>query len=245
MSLYKKWVLCVLSVGSLTVLLLLTGPSLIKWGRLSPLGQHIAKEQTRARYRMRGISMSFFVPSFESLSQAVAQEQSLPGDQLAPYMRYYEKVIEFYPEIAEAYALLGYCYFHQGDSYTALEYFQKAHHLQPYSFWTNYNLGILYWKQQNMAKTIEHLSIAAKIPLPVTLKKIHTSSLYQGIWKEYAHPEQRITTLLQKGYAQTYALLGSILVRQGQQKTAAMLIEKAKSFYPKDFDVRHLSVKVF
>jgi len=78
----------------------------------------------------------------------------LDQEQWQKYSNYYEKVVQFNPDMTEAYGVLGFCYYQLGDYERTIVAYKKAISLNKYFFWFPYNLGIIYLKtgQYNQAR---------------------------------------------------------------------------------------------
>ncbi|VAX35464.1 hypothetical protein MNBD_UNCLBAC01-1747 [hydrothermal vent metagenome] len=101
------------------------------------------------------------------------------------YLQYYKTVLKYFPRNAQAYALLGFSYYHLGDYENSIEYYEKALFLDQSFFWTYYNLGIVYLKTKQYGKAFYHFKAALDITPEDTLKKIYFSKIYQQIRTVY------------------------------------------------------------
>lgn len=76
---------------------------------------------------------------------------------LDDYSRYYKKVTEVLPDLADAFGLYGYTLYRQGKTQEAKDAYQNAVKLDPDFFWFHYNLGLLYFHDQQFEKAAESM----------------------------------------------------------------------------------------
>lgn len=83
---------------------------------------------------------------------------------LEEYTFFYEKNVEYLPNAADRYGMLGFCYYHLGQHEKALEIYKEASLLTNIFFGFHYNMGVIYFKQgdySNAAKALEMLTRAS------------------------------------------------------------------------------------
>jgi len=97
-------------------------------------------------YKLRMLNAA--IPdSFSPLMATIFVQENLKGDVLAPYIKFYKRVIKYFPNRADAHGMLGFCYYHMGDKGQALIYYRKAAELEPSIFWFHYNLGVIFFQK--------------------------------------------------------------------------------------------------
>ena len=82
-------------------------------------------------------------------------------NKLEEYTFYYEKNIEYLPNAADRYGMLGFCYYHSGQHEKALEVYKEAVLLTNSFFGFHYNMAVIYFKRGdylNAAKALEKLT---------------------------------------------------------------------------------------
>ncbi len=85
--------------------------------------------------------------SFKYLLNYRSSEGPIDQKLLRKYVKYFETTVRIFPKLSEPYAILGHCYYHQGDISKAIELYEKSSVLNPYFFWNQYDLGLLYYKK--------------------------------------------------------------------------------------------------
>ncbi|VAX37652.1 hypothetical protein MNBD_UNCLBAC01-1652 [hydrothermal vent metagenome] len=133
-------------------------------------------------------------------------------EKLQDYVFYYQKVAEYIPNRADAYGLLGYCYYHLGQKQKAISAYEHAIKINPQFFWFHYNLSMIYFKDgeyqqayEILKKTIKtkpqavmaYIQWSKRIYLPIVLKKVEGG--------EYSVEQE-----LKGAYQQCYKLLAML-----------------------------------
>ena len=158
----------------------------------NPVAKHIIAERDNAIYRKEGITLSFAAPdSFEHLSRVVEDRIHPDKAAIGGFKAYYEKAAEFYPNIAEVNAMLGFCNYYQGNKKEALDLYLKAVKLQPKYFWNNYNLAVLYLQNKDRDNAIKYLTNAIASDIDYSMQVTLTSSVYRSIWSQMKDPKAR------------------------------------------------------
>ena len=159
----------------------------------------------QSKLRARISTLNYFIPSFQELSNVI---QSGPLNPLGDdYVKYYEKVVEVFPQIPENYSLLGYCYFMAGEKGMAIKAFQKAIELNSVNFWVFYDLAIILREQGDYRQSIFLLLKAVALTPDNVVKGILSAIVYQQIIRsENFHYD--IIGSLHLGYAKAFYLLG-------------------------------------
>lgn len=147
------------------------------------------------------------LPSFAHLTGIMDGREVPDKKNLRGCVQYYEKVIQYMPRLAEAYGLLGFCYFHASEKQKSLEAYRKAASLNPHFFWLHYNLGLMYYKEDRYAEAVESFQMALSTHPEVNIKIINASMIYKQILLGSGHNDYDIKTHLIKGYATARLLL--------------------------------------
>ncbi|MCA9399117.1 MAG: tetratricopeptide repeat protein, partial [Candidatus Omnitrophica bacterium] len=71
---------------------------------------------------------------------------------------YYTRLSHQNPKDSSAYGMIGYAYYLLGDTDQAIKYYEKAADLEPEFFWYAFNLGTLYYQQNNFELAEQWLS---------------------------------------------------------------------------------------
>jgi len=96
-------------------------------------------------------------------------------------IRYYKRVIDYVPNIAEVYTILGYCYYQIGKVDQALKAFDNTIESNHKFFWAHYNKGVIYFHEKRYKEAIEALEEAVIIKPHKTLMIISESKVYRQI----------------------------------------------------------------
>ena len=106
---------------------------LIKLGKIgltivlcAVLGFHAYKAFETGFFRYKIRVLNRIVPY--SFSQLAVVEKVNPGlpQELSSYIHFYQKVVGYFPDQADAYGMLGFCYYYSGLNDKAIESYQKA-----------------------------------------------------------------------------------------------------------------------
>lgn len=98
------------------------------------------------------------------------------------YLRYYEKLIEHFPNKADAYGMIGYFKNQLGQVDEALKAYEKSVEINPNFFWTRFNLGVLYYQQGDYPSASRHLQTALRLDPDQTIAAIEVSkNVYRPI----------------------------------------------------------------
>ena len=190
-------------------------------GRRKQLANHfcfkkIIAEREKTKRQAKAMHLSFYEPaSFSDLAQYVRNPGLADRGNLEVYKIYYEKAAEFFPQMAEVHGMLGFIYYHLGDSDKALNSYRNALRLNPYFFWFHYNLGLLYFQNGQYDKAAILFAQALKTNQGLNLKIIYNSSVYRPIfasaqnWGDYPVEEN-----IKQGYKDCHLLLNLSQKRQ-------------------------------
>jgi tetratricopeptide (TPR) repeat protein len=151
---------------------------------------------------------SFFKPStYNGLIRFHEGEGKPERKQLKDYAYYYQKLIDYNPELADAHVLLGYCLYSLGRPQDAKNHYQTAVDLNPPLFWAYYNLGVIHFQQKDYRRAIDLFQQA------VGKHPQHTVGFMQSSDKVFVPLlKGRLTqpvmlTRLREGYRHAYLLL--------------------------------------
>ena len=143
-------------------------------------------EQEKVKEKAKLITLNQFIPRYyENLfhwSNGAPEVQSL--DNLPTYTRYYEKIMEYMPQLPEGYGLLAFCYYYAGKKAEAIALYEKALILNPHVLWFYYNLGVIHYKDRQYAQAMAAFQKALNVDLNLSVKFILSSKLYQDILRE-------------------------------------------------------------
>lgn len=147
--------------------------------------------------------------SFAVLIKLGEDASSVKPDEkvLHEYINYFEKVVHFFPKMAEAHGMLGVSYFYLGDMKKALSSVQKAAVLNSHFFWFHYNLGVIYFANGDYGQSAQVLAQARQLRPQIALLVIKQSTEYQRVLHGVTNLGDIIMAKLKSGYSDTYRLL--------------------------------------
>ena len=111
------------------------------------------------------------------------------------------------PPSSALYDILGEIYARLGDRSQAIDYYQKSVDLNPYFFWSQYNLGVLYIHSGQYAQASEHLKKALQSKPEIAVTVFSQSKIYQQLFARMDDPNIQLQQGLELGYKDCYKLL--------------------------------------
>lgn len=125
--------------------------------------------------------------SYDYLIALAQGKESFQENKIQPYENYYQKIVRYYPQMAEAYGMLGFCAYKKGDLRRAVTYYEKAKDRAPFFFWYSFNLGILYSELGQYPLAVQNLLYALKLEPDASLLFIRQSPfIYMPITSSFA-----------------------------------------------------------
>ena len=167
--------------------------------------------------------------SFSILIQLSQNKKDISRSDLDRYIYYYRKIAENLTLRDDAYALLGFCYFHQGKDAKAVEAYTKAAQINPYLFWHNYNLGLIYFKSKKYKEAVTYFKKAKETDLEYNLDYLLSSRIFIPILSESPPTVPQLKMSLQKSYQDCYFL--SIMAYDHLENYHQMLYEAGMAIH--------------
>ncbi len=166
-------------------------------------------------------SFHFFKPSsFEYLVKTYDSGKQFDKYKLRKYIYYYNKASEYMPSPADAFGMLGFCYFEAGQIRKAVAAYKQSVRINPKFFWSRYNLGVIFFKEGRLRAASKWLKSALDIAPPVTLNFIGSSQrIYKpvlsarGMWSG-----QGLLRSLRDGQKDCFSLLCIVYYQLGDFK---------------------------
>ncbi len=189
---FRAWILIIIGIACASLF-------------FQPLKRHMIFERDKAIVKAKSITLNQTLPSFQDLVKFIKRDQGSFLDER--YIQYYEKVTNFFPQIAEAEGLLGFCYYHNGNLDQAILHFQKAIDLNPRFFWHYYNLGVIYSQSGRYQLANELLKRAVALRPEETIKALYRSKIYQQILSEWQGGAPDLIGQLKSGYIQAVQMI--------------------------------------
>jgi len=185
------------------------------------------------------VTLNYYIPDLSSLTAFINSNAPLTHEHITHYQSYYQKVAEI-THSAEAYSMLGFCSFYEGDFESSAQFFQRSLTLNPTFFWNYYNLGLILLKSGQNEKALVILSEGLKLNPLETLKTMVSSPIFIQIYTSDSAKGNNVINYLfnnlQQGYAQAKALALMSCVKTNTCKT----IENIKNI-----DLNTLPLKIY
>jgi len=129
-------------------------------------------------------TLNRLMPYFDEFVDHVIKGDTVDQVDWSRYIHYFEKVTEYVPFLADARFLLGYCYYQIGKEQKALSVLQESIELNSAFFWSHYNMGIIYFKNNQFARAAEAFEKALKTKPEAAIKVITISQVYLPLIKK-------------------------------------------------------------
>ena len=197
-GLFKKFPVFInlcLPLGVAAVLLLFFGKVLTGLGQKGEL-----------RYKIRELNR-IVPPNFSYLTQPVELGRTHPRE-LIPYAFFYEKVTAYFPEQPDAWGMLGFCRYYQGDPALAEDAYRQAMELNPQFFWYPYDLGVIHFNSGDFEQAEELFQKALSCNPQIALGLLDNSRMiYRLILHDSGLTAVDIQRRLQEGYQSAKTLV--------------------------------------
>ncbi len=151
-------------------------------------------------------SLNHIMPELEYLFKLLDGEVASDHKKIQESVEYYYQIIRFFPQHADAYAMLGNCYYILEDKVKAAAFYRKALEFNPVSFWAWYDLGVIAFEQGNYPVAISVLEAALKLNPAMVIKAINSSLIYRGIQQRLGG-DFLVSDSLHEGYQQSYKMM--------------------------------------
>jgi len=149
--------------------------------------------------------------TFDYLVETVNRGNTFDKKRLEPYAFYYQKVTEYIPKRADAYGMLGFCYYHMGERQKAIESYEKAIEIHDQFFWFYYNLGMIYFKEGEYKQAYEWWKKAAHTKPQAAFGFIQWSQrIYMPLVGIHRRLGYSVEEELRMGYKDCYMLLAML-----------------------------------
>ena len=150
--------------------------------------------------------------------------------QLKKYKDYYLLLTRYMPHRADAYGMLGFCYYYMGKTHQAMRAYQKAIIRNDAFFWYYYNLGVMYYKNGQYVQAIEVLEKSLNVDYKETFKSIIVSKhIYQPILEEQKRKDKQwLKKQILRGYQNCYVLLVASYRQIGENQKAIIFLQRAE-----------------
>jgi tetratricopeptide (TPR) repeat protein len=207
----------------------------------SPFWAKVFKERDRIQLGARASELNMNRPSFQYLGQiAVQSDVTLDHSKIDVYIKYYQQLLNTFPRTPNAYYVLGVLQFYLGENQEAAYSLMKSAKLLPDFFWTQYNLGVIYFQRQDYAAAIESLQNALRVDYKTNLEIMGHSSIFTHIIASSKDMNARIEELkvsLREGYLDCLEML---IMSNMRIKNYEQMYHYARQKVTNQFDVQDL-----
>ena len=210
----------------------LTPAGFTAFWKKNPLVVEMIKEHVQSEQKSKFASVGVYYPYLPYFAGIVAGTEKPRKEWMNTYYAgqpyifglYYGKIAEMFPDNDAGHFLLGYCDYYSGDIDSAREQFERSVKINPYFFWSYYDLGVIYFQQGDILKSAEILSKAFTIKKEYTLEILRQGAFYGQIWQYIADPPQILGRNLDEGQEDAALLLAVYLVKAGRDEEAIQMI---------------------
>ena len=153
-------------------------------------------------------SLSRLTPPMDYFAEFVNKKEGFDRKKTEDCIYYHRRVIDIIPtQRAEAYTMLGFCYERAGENAKAIDAYLRSLKFNPSYFWSDYNIGALYYNQKNYEKARFYLERAtAQDPVRASLIPL-MSKVYRDVMAGPAAKGFDIGESLAQGYQRAFILL--------------------------------------
>lgn len=163
---------------------------------------HAVIDFEKIKFGLNLRQLNFMMPTnYDYLLDLEKKHQPADREKIRGYIEFYLKVIEVLPERADAYGMLGFCYYYLGDFESAVKAYQEALRLKPEEFWFSYNLGAIYYNLKAYSQARVYFNKSTSYDLNQTYSYILNSrEIYMPILKKFDKPEVEVQNRLVEAY---------------------------------------------
>jgi len=169
------------------------------------------------------------IPDFSNLINFSQDQNVRKGIDWEPYKDYFELVVRYEPDDLITKQLLGYVDFYTGQEDQAMALFKASSQMNGrFLFWSNYNLGVMYFKKGMWPQSAVYLFKAISSNPQLSILLMQNSIVYKQI---FANPyfKYSINDEITDAQARAYVLLLSCLNNMGQYEKMVLVSNLALS----------------
>lgn len=124
-------------------------------------------------------TLSRYMPSHDYLISFHHDRKKFDLEKTQEFERYYRKVSQFMPFLAEAHGLLGFCYFYDGQIVKAEQAYQAAARAYAKVFNFHYNLAMISLHNKDQRRAMEHLTNSVAVSPVENIQYIISARMYK------------------------------------------------------------------
>ncbi len=148
--------------------------------------------------QMRGVNDMMFTLPFGDLLVLEKPGNAIGKDEIRKFESYFRQITRFYPAMAEAHAMRGFCLYHLGQGKQALLAYQKAIVLNPEFLWFYYDAGMICLNQGDHGQAAQYFQKALMTQPQITMAVISRSKIFNDILAK--SPPLDMGARLKQGY---------------------------------------------
>ena len=158
-----------------------------------------------------------------------ARQESPDKNKIHCYVDYYEHLLQVFPNLWDAYGILGYCFHYLNDDPQAIKFLKIAIQNYPDFFWNYYNLAAIYINESRYQEASDLLRKALGVPPMTNLKKMFTSPMVYLPLLVIDEEKSIVYTVghIKQTYRSVFAL-AKILNQMGDSQEAREVMKKIK-----------------
>jgi len=140
------------------------------------------------------------------LWQVNTQQAAIDKNTIRYWADYYENLLQVFPELTDAYGVLGYCYHLLGNDLKAEKFLKKAMDGRTDYFWYSYDMAVLYIHEHHYHESQQLLQKALQLDPQTSLRGLTSSTVLYSLLPQGVSL-QDIATHIGQGYKQGLILL--------------------------------------
>jgi len=145
------------------------------------------------------------------------------------YVDYYKHLLEVFPNLGDAYGMLGYCYHYLNNDAEAIKFLRIATQQYPDYFWNYYNLAVIYINESRYQEASSILQTAMDLDPKSGLKAVFNSQMvYLPIFEPDIKQSFEYAIKHLKQMYQMSFILEKILNQAGSDKKVQETMSKIK-----------------
>ena len=164
------------------------------------------RHQSHAKAQIQTINL-LMPADYHELTGFLNTPDGMDPQTLIPYAMYFQALAEVLPApySADAYAMQGFCYYHQNKDANALDSYAKSLEINPAFIWTYYNLALIDFEGENYEKSAELIGRMISLNPELSLRIIASSKIYSDILRDQAGTD--LGGEIKKAYADALRIL--------------------------------------
>lgn len=159
-------------------------------------------------------------------------------------VRYYKNILALIPDSPLAQSTVGFCYYHAQDYPQSIGYYEAAVKQDDQYFGLDYNLGVIYFQQEQYARAIDCFQrVLSANPQPTLNYPGLVSPFESELSEENGYREKRLQMLRQTySWSYRYMVLSYVRQKDYAQVLAQSLLALRNDMFFKDFFYYYVTI---